>query len=446
MTSDEEIRKILTNPDRENLKVEFKRSDLLRDINGQRKIGYAIVALANRYGGKLILGLNDDGTFEGKYLFDIDEDKGIIENICHMRISPVIEYHTEFMQFEQGDILIVNVPRRKEIPHAYIVSREGPEIKNRIYYIRTSHGKRLVSDRQLQWLFTHKEDPDFTVPMTEVIHCYRDSLSIPSPLQLEQPLFIYNYVVFVNSLNTKDIELLTKDWNTTGSFFIQISPYALLNSFSLLFKRSWLIEMSRRKGISSWVPVPKTVASQMISMANIPSPPSESLLSSLSWDFRDILREAGIFDFWMPVGTVINIDYEDDGQKAELSLVHKDFHFGITFAFSSMCAGLHSMHPQKGERMDPDPSAGQNEMFHLYQSIEMESQFNASFNFPEEDVELFNEYYKFAQTIKDHLERDWDYDRFLSKLPHYRIYSIDHKLNDILKVLGGSDEQSEKNQ
>ena len=436
MTTDTDIHSILNRPEKENLKVEFKRSDLLHDINGQRKIGYAIVALANRYGGKLFLGVNDDGTLEGKDIFDIDEDKGIIENICHMRISPIIEYNTEFLSLEDGDILIVNVPKRKEIPHAYIVSREGPEIKNRIYYIRTSHGKRLVSDRQLQWLFTHQEDPDFSFPFTVVIHFNRKSLTIPPPLEIGQPSFIYNFVHFVNSLPKHDIKFLTKDWETVETFFLQITPYALLNSFPLLFKRSWLVEINRRKGIPNWVPLPRTVASQVVSLKDIPLPPGGSILNELSWDFSDVLRESGVFDFRVPVDTKISIHY-NKGQMSRLSMVHKDFRFDITFNFSSMCAGLHSLHPQRAERMERDPESGQGKMFDLYQSIEMDANFTSAFNFPEEDVELFNEYYKCAGTIKNHLKHDWDYDRFLAKLPHYKIYTIDNKLSEVLDKLKG---------
>ena len=76
--------------------------------------------------------------------------------------------------------------------------------------------------------------------------------------------------------------------------------------------------------------------------------------------------------------------------------------------------------------MDRKPIQGQKKMHKLYQSIEMECVFKASFSFPEEDIELFNDYYHYANTIKDLLENDWDYDRFLEGLPHYKLYTINY--------------------
>ena len=436
MTMCDEIYQILKNPEKENMKNEFKESEILRSGDGKKDLGYEIVALANRYGGKLLIGVKDDAIFEGKGIFDdkgIDNYRGIIDNICHNNISPIIEYKIEFLQCHDGDLLVVNIPKRKGIPHAYIVSRNGPEIKNRIYYIRTSHGKRLVGDRQLQWLFNHQEDPDFTFPFRIVINYCKDSLGIPGPIS--QPSCISNYVSFVNSIPENDIGMLTKDWETPQSFFIDITPYALLHSFSWLFAHSWLIEIRRRKGRISSGPMPRKVISKKISASDLPKQSNDSIIASLSWDFQKILESAGFLDFCIPSNAELQIQYGNKGEKSQLSLKHNDFSFDIIFGFSSMCAGLHFTHPQKAILMDRNPIEGQEKMDRLYQSIEMDCVFKASFNFPEEDVELFNDYYHYVNIIKNHLENDWDYDHFIDKLPHHKLYTIDNKLSDILKIL-----------
>lgn len=428
-----EIYKILKSPEKEKIKIELKKSDVLRKRDGQRELGYEIIALVNRYGGKLIIGINDDGTFEGKGIFDIDKDKGIIEDICYTRISPVIEYNTEFLQCKEGDVLIVNVSRRKGIPHAYIVSRDGPEIKNRIYYIRTTHGKRLVTDGQLQWLFKHQEDPDFAFPCRVVINYFKDSLGIPGPIP--QPNCISNYISFVNNIPRNDIGVLSKDWNSVESFFIEITPYALIRAFSWLFTHSWLIEVHRVKGKVSWRPMSQRISSKKISMGDLPKPRNDSIIASLLWDFHKILENIGSLDFCVPLGTELKIQYDDKRKKSKLSLRHDDFNFNIIFSVSSMGAGLHWIHPQRAALMDRKPFEEQKKMQNLYQFIEIDCLFKASFNFPEEDVELFNEYYHYANTIKDHLENDWDYDHFIRELPHFKLYTIENKLNDILTII-----------
>lgn len=434
MTTCDEIYQILKNPEKENMKNEFKDSEILRSKSGKEKLGYEIVAFANRNGGKLLIGIKDDASLEGKGIFDdkgIDNYRSIIDNICHNNISPIIEYEIEFLQYHDGDLLVVNVPKRKGIPHAYIGSKNA-EIKYRTYYIRTSHGKRLVSDRQLQWLFNHQEDPDFTFSFGNIINYYSDSLRIPAPIS--QPSCISNYLSFVNSIPENDIGTLTKDSETLQSFFLEITPYALIHSFSWLFAHSWLIEIRRRKGKISSGPIPKSVSFKTVSVKDLPKPSNDSIIASLSWDFPKILESAGFLDFCIPSNTELQIQ-SDKGKKWQLSLKHNDFRFDIIFVFSSMCAGLHFTHPQRAILMDRNPIEGQEKMDKLYQSIEMDCVFKASFNFPEEDIELFDDYYHYANTIKDHLENDWDYDHFIQKLPHHKLYTIDNKLNDILRIL-----------
>jgi len=114
------------------------------------------VAFANRTGGKVIIGLQNDGTYNGKAEYDVDKLKGDINNIIRDKISPKINYNFEFLECVQGDLSIISVEKKIDIPYAYIVKREGHEIKNRIYYIRTPHGKRLVSNQELSDLFKKK--------------------------------------------------------------------------------------------------------------------------------------------------------------------------------------------------------------------------------------------------------------------------------------------------
>jgi len=436
MTTHREILKILGEPEKENVRIELKRSASIRNSSGQRKIAVEIVALANRYGGKLLLGINDDGTFEGKDIFNIDKDKGIIENICHMRISPVIQYNTEFLQFDGGDVLVVNVPKRAGIPHAYIVSRKGPEIKNRIYYIRTSHGKRLVSDRQLQWLFSHLDDPTFSFPFRVIINHFKDSLQIPDFQEIQQPDGVSDYTNFVLNIPIIDIGRLAKDPQAIQQFFIEISPYVLISSFSSLFINSWLIEIKRRMGMITAMPLPKRVKSRKIAVSKLPVPPEDSIIGSIPWNFRKVLESSIPPYFRVPAGADVQILYKDGGMKSQFSLKHRDFEIKITFRSSLIYSGLHDAHPQRAVLIDHKPIESQEEALELFQAIEMDCLFTVSFNFPEEDVELFNEYHHFSKTIKDHLKYNWDYDNFLKKLPHHKLYTIDNKLNDILRILG----------
>lgn len=52
MTTKNEIYRILKNIDKETLYIEFKKSMILKNPNGLKKIAGEIIAFANRYGGK----------------------------------------------------------------------------------------------------------------------------------------------------------------------------------------------------------------------------------------------------------------------------------------------------------------------------------------------------------------------------------------------------------
>lgn len=431
MAKCDDIFEILKNPERESLNIEWKQSAILRDVE---ELGCQIVAFANRYGGKLLIGIKNDGTFEGKGIFDIDRDKGIIDNICNTKISPIVEYTMEFLTCVDGDILVVNVPKRKGIPHAYIDSRKGPEIKNRTYYIRTEHGKRLVSDRQLEWLFRHQEDPDILFPFNIVITYLKDSFKIP--YNIEQPACIRNYLTFVNSIPEGKISTLQKDWETIQSFFLEITPYALIQSLSFIFFHSWLIEIKRALETTSYIPKVKNVSSKKISISELPLPPKGSVIDSLGWNFKEILKSGGSPDFCLPPNSNLAIQFNDEnGKKVRLLLEHDDFSFSLLFRRSSMGEGLHFSHPMRAVLMDNKTLEDGEKIHRLYQFIGIDCEFKATFNFPENDVEMFNQYYHFAGTIKDLLENDWDYVHFIKQLPNHKLYTIDEKLNYIKKKL-----------
>ncbi len=159
MTTCEDIYKILKSPKKENKKIEFKQFAKLDD---KKDLCHAFVAIANRIGGRLFIGIKDDGTFEGKFFSNIEfEDyRKIIDPICRDNISPPIDYTLEPVRCKDGDVIIVHIPRRKGVPHAYVKKSNG-WIVNRSYYIRTDYGKRLVCDHTLGQLFCNKEDMEY---------------------------------------------------------------------------------------------------------------------------------------------------------------------------------------------------------------------------------------------------------------------------------------------
>ena len=235
MTTCEEIQNLLEKSEIENINYELKSSKILKNDKWKGNLAKEFVAFANQNGGKLIIGLQDDGTFDGEADYDISKLKGDLDNIIHNKISPIIDYNFEFIKCEEGDLSIITVEKKKEIPHAYIVKREGPEVKNRIYYIRTPYGKRLVSDQVLYYLFNKKIDFDlidldgekFEVkPNMELINEYLDMIE---SLQLSPK----NLIPILNKIHNEFVKIsYDEDFNenelaTIVNYMKNVNKYIL---------------------------------------------------------------------------------------------------------------------------------------------------------------------------------------------------------------------------
>jgi len=154
--------------EKENLRTELKQIDkFLTEDNSFRhkEMAALLTSFANREGGVLIIGIKDDGAFEGSGLFEVlaqgsksgfDKFKEHVENLCKDIISPRLFVEIQYFEIEESDVCAIVVPRRKTIPHAVVAKHEGSAVRTREYYIRSNHGISLVSDRQLEWLFLNR--------------------------------------------------------------------------------------------------------------------------------------------------------------------------------------------------------------------------------------------------------------------------------------------------
>ena len=422
MTTCEEIYNLLKTKDLEKIKVEFKQSDVISNPKSQKDLVKELVALTNHSGGKLILGIKDDGIFEGNNIFDIDKDKGIINNVIKTRISPILKYNLEYLQCPEGELLIIHVEKKKEIPHAYIVSKEGYEIKNRIYYIKTPHDKRLVSDTQLKFLFQEEE--------INIFYPFEIMLNLTIP-DLKFSYFEPNQSAGFRFLQWDLLEKITpeiskqilSESNKINTFFQEIIPYAILLSFSKNFFRSWqfTIYPYEKRYTKPNIPMHK------ITLQEIPNLPSDSLVSEFSLDIKELLSNYSFNDICVPQGTKIQLGFEAGAFPIVFN--NKNFRFKISNDFIRYGTHLESRHSsfynvieRNGELIDKK---------NLF--INLNCVYEANFTFPEEYDEYYTYYVEYAKNIKTILMDEWDFNVFLEKYPSPILFSIDKKLDKILK-------------
>ncbi|MFP3089550.1 putative DNA binding domain-containing protein [Treponema sp. TIM-1] len=125
----------------ENSGVEFKRDDLRPE-----QVAKEIVALANFQGGRLLLGVEDDGTISGISREDLET--WIMDTVFNRYVHPlIIPFYEEIKIDEKRRVAVISFPQGTEKP--YVLRNKGREE----IYIRLGSTSRLATREQQARLF-----------------------------------------------------------------------------------------------------------------------------------------------------------------------------------------------------------------------------------------------------------------------------------------------------
>ncbi len=94
----------------ENVSLDFKKT-----ISSSEKIAKTLVAFANNRGGKLLIGVADDGTIKG--VKSEEEEKYMITKAAHQFCKPAIEPTFEEIYVDEKLVLVVDIPKSDLKPH-----------------------------------------------------------------------------------------------------------------------------------------------------------------------------------------------------------------------------------------------------------------------------------------------------------------------------------------
>lgn len=124
----------------ENSGIEFKRDDLRPE-----QLAREIVAMANFQGGKVLLGVEDDGTISGIHRPNLEE---WVMNVIQEKIHPMIlPFYEQIKWDETKTVAIISFPQGISKP--YVLRDRGKEE----IYIRIGSTSRLASREQQMRLF-----------------------------------------------------------------------------------------------------------------------------------------------------------------------------------------------------------------------------------------------------------------------------------------------------
>ena len=415
----------------EKLRVELKETPFLASSRENRfKIARQLVAFANRNGGHLVFGIKNDGSFEGKR---IDEDREVqkIAGIAKDKCSPPVVFTHQFLSTDDGDVLVIEVKRRDGIPHA-IVERGNHEIKSRTYFIRTPKGVRLVDNTTLEWLFGNIGDPSLSSEFQFFITYNKRTLGLPV---IESPTGFRHFREFFSSLSEKNKNFLSGNGLRASSFAVEIAPYALLKHLATFFSHSWQIEIFSAKDIKKMRPKESSMEGDAIKLLDIKRP-ANTFLSELSLDISEELSKSS-GQIMVPKTSKIEV-FSDGVGKSSIRIFKRNcFSIEITFLTSHWMVGLPISSPLRFKYQRAGlPSQRAKRIEEQIATITLHTSLNAQYDFPDIEDPYFNEHFAYGRTIQNLLEDDWNWDKFYEELPNGKLYSIEDKIDEILKILG----------
>ncbi len=141
MTTRVELLEIIANG--ENSGIEFKRDDA-RDHD----LAKDLVAFSNLEGGRVFLGVDDDGTVVGVTRERLEE---WVADVCRDKIMPAVTPYFETIKDARpgADVVVVRVPRG-----VYAHSQRSDD--GNVYFVRVGTRSRESTPEELDWLFRRR--------------------------------------------------------------------------------------------------------------------------------------------------------------------------------------------------------------------------------------------------------------------------------------------------
>ncbi len=122
------------------LEGEHQNQDFKFAITDTKKIARSIAAFANTDGGRLLIGVKDNGKIAG---VESDEEYYMIESAAKMHCRPSVDFETRKWESEGKTVLEIIIKKSKKRPHS-APDKDGKPT----YYVRVKD-QNLVANRIL---------------------------------------------------------------------------------------------------------------------------------------------------------------------------------------------------------------------------------------------------------------------------------------------------------
>ena len=176
---------------------EHQQQDFKFEISNAKKIAKTLSAFANTQGGRLLIGVKDNGRIAG---VESEEELYMIESAADIFCTPPVKYESELFEMEDGKhVLCINIPKENN-PPIYAKDEQG-----RIWaYLRYNDQNILAYKVQLEVLKNRSK------PKGEFISYTQEEEYLLDTLEENLGITINKLAKATQISRTKVIELLTK--------------------------------------------------------------------------------------------------------------------------------------------------------------------------------------------------------------------------------------------
>lgn len=129
---------------------EHQQQDFKFRVDSSRKIARSLSAFANTDGGRLLIGVKDNGTIAG---IDPEEEFYVLEGAAEVYCKPPIQFDTKVYDVDGKLVLIADIPRSSDRPHS--VKEENDKW---LAYIRENDENHLANGVLISYMKDKKTD------------------------------------------------------------------------------------------------------------------------------------------------------------------------------------------------------------------------------------------------------------------------------------------------
>lgn len=198
----------------EGISVEFKRR-----VPQPERIAKEIVALTNTNGGRIVLGVDDDGTIQG--VDHASEEEFLLRQAVEAHARPSVDYDTERIVVEpRCDVIVVTIPESTTKPH--VVVTDGASEEEGTAYVRVEARSIEASAETVQELRNQKQQTGVTFEFGEtesLLMRYLDDYGRISVAQLAQLADISPERASQTLLRLTEADLLHLHPDEDGDYF-----------------------------------------------------------------------------------------------------------------------------------------------------------------------------------------------------------------------------------